>query len=108
MLLVSIYTESGTQKWGSGAIRTISEQLRKELPGLKGFSERSIRYMRQFYEVWCNHVHQRLLVDENECRRNLPANGWRKRFSGMIVRWEWLSIIHQSICQKNCVRFYLI
>ena len=70
-----ISTESRTQKWGSGAIRTISEQLRKELPGLKGFSERSIRYMRQFYEVWCNHVHQRLLVDEHECRRNLPANG---------------------------------
>ena len=61
-----ISTESRTQKWGSGAIKTISEQLRKELPGLKGFSERSIRYMRQFYEVWCNHVHQRLLVDENE------------------------------------------
>ena len=61
-----ISTESRTQKWGSGAIKTISEQLRKELPGLKGFSERSIRYMRQFYEVWCNHVHQRLLVDEKE------------------------------------------
>lgn len=61
-----ISTESRTQKWGSGAIKTISEQLRKELPGLKGFSERSIRYMRQFYEVWCNHVYLRLLVDENE------------------------------------------
>ena len=60
-------TESRTQKWGSGAIKTISEQLRKELPGLKGFSERSIRYMRQFYEVWCNHVHQRLSLDENKC-----------------------------------------
>ena len=61
-----ISKESRAQKWGSGAIKAISEQLRKELPGLKGFSERSIRYMRQFYEVWCNHVHQRLLVDENE------------------------------------------
>ena len=38
--------------WGSGAIRQISEQLQKELPGLKGFSERSIRNMRTFYEVW--------------------------------------------------------
>lgn len=38
--------------WGSGAIRTISERLRKELPGLKGFSETSIKKMRQFYEQW--------------------------------------------------------
>lgn len=40
--------------WGSGAIKQISEQLQKELPGLKGFSERSIRNMRTFYEVWNN------------------------------------------------------
>ncbi|MDE6485659.1 MAG: hypothetical protein K2L14_09750 [Duncaniella sp.] len=38
--------------WGTGAIRTISERLRKELPGLKGFSETSIKKMRQFYEQW--------------------------------------------------------
>ena len=30
-----ISTESRTQKWGSGAIKTISKQLRKELPGLR-------------------------------------------------------------------------
>ena len=38
--------------WGSGAIKQISEQLQKELPGLKGFSERNMRGMRQFYETW--------------------------------------------------------
>ena len=38
--------------WGTGAIRTISEQLRKELPGLKGFSESSLKNMRMFYEEW--------------------------------------------------------
>lgn len=38
--------------WGTGAIKTISERLRKELPGLRGFSETSIRKMRQFYEQW--------------------------------------------------------
>ena len=30
----------------------ISEQLRKELPGLKGFSERNLKNMRTFYEEW--------------------------------------------------------
>ena len=38
--------------WGKGAIKTISERLRKELPGLKGFSESSLKNMRMFYEEW--------------------------------------------------------
>lgn len=38
--------------WGTGAIRTISEQLRKELPGLKGFSETNLKNMRSFFEEW--------------------------------------------------------
>ena len=38
--------------WGKGAIDTISEQLDKEMPGLKGFSARNLRNMRTFYEEW--------------------------------------------------------
>ena len=38
--------------WGEGAIDTISERLQKELPGLRGFSSRNLRYMRTFYEEW--------------------------------------------------------
>ena len=40
--------------WGTGAIRAISERLRNELPGLKGFSETNIKNMRLFYEEWCS------------------------------------------------------
>ena len=47
-----ISSESHRQGWGSGAIRTISEQLRKELPGLKGFGYENLKKMRQFYEEW--------------------------------------------------------
>ena len=38
--------------WGDGAIDAISERLQKELPGLRGFSARNLRYMRTFYEEW--------------------------------------------------------
>ena len=38
--------------WGTGAIEQISERLQKELPGLRGFSARSIKNMRAFYEEW--------------------------------------------------------
>lgn len=39
--------------WGTSAIDNISERLQRELPGLRGFSSRSLRYMRTFYEEWC-------------------------------------------------------
>lgn len=49
-LFVSI--RSREEVWGTGAIDSISEQLRRELPGLRGFSGKNIRNMRQFAEFW--------------------------------------------------------
>lgn len=40
------------KNWGKGFIGAVSEQLRKELPGLRGFSAASLRKMRTFYEEW--------------------------------------------------------
>ncbi len=47
---VSVNTRN--KNWGKGFIEAISEQLRKELPGLRGFSAASLRKMRTFYEEW--------------------------------------------------------
>ena len=41
-----------TEKWGTGVIDAISHRLQQEMPGLRGFSGKSIRTMRQFYEKW--------------------------------------------------------
>ena len=38
--------------WGKGAIETISEQLRRELPGLRGYSPSNMKNIRLFYEKW--------------------------------------------------------
>ncbi len=38
--------------YGTGALKAISQQLRKELPGLRGFSESQMYEMRKFYEAW--------------------------------------------------------
>lgn len=48
------YISKNTRKkfWGKGALGIISEQLKKELPGLKGFSESNLKNMRKFYENW--------------------------------------------------------
>lgn len=47
---LSQHTRKGV--WGEGALTSISEQLRKELPGLRGFSETQMKDMRRFYEAW--------------------------------------------------------
>jgi predicted nuclease of restriction endonuclease-like (RecB) superfamily len=47
-----VSANSREHKWGTGAIEAISRRLQIELPGLRGFSARSIKYMRTFYEAW--------------------------------------------------------
>lgn len=40
------------KNWGKGVINAISNQLKQELPGLRGFGERNLKNMRAFYETW--------------------------------------------------------
>jgi len=47
---ISQHTRKGV--WGTGAHETISDQLRRELPGLRGYSATALRNMRKFYENW--------------------------------------------------------
>jgi len=37
------------EKWGAKVVDQISEDLQKQLPGLKGFSRRNLMKMKQFY-----------------------------------------------------------
>lgn len=69
---VGKYVSDNTRKgvWGTGAIETISEQLRRELPGLRGFSPTSIKKMRQFYERWCNIVNRQPMADNLQTTKN--------------------------------------
>ena len=48
------YISQHTRKsvWGTGALETISNQLRRELPGLRGYSATQLKEMRLFYEAW--------------------------------------------------------
>lgn len=47
---ISLRTRKGV--WGTGALDAISNQLRRELPGLRGYSATALRNMRKFYENW--------------------------------------------------------
>jgi len=45
-------SKKGKKTWGTSVLENISCQLRKELPGLRGFSASSLKNMRLFYENW--------------------------------------------------------
>lgn len=47
---------SEQQQWGSGVLDAIGERLQRDLPGLRGFSGRSLRFMRTFYSEWCDRL----------------------------------------------------
>lgn len=51
---VGAYVSKKTRRarWGSGAIDALSARLQAELPGLRGFSSSSIKYMRLFFDEW--------------------------------------------------------
>lgn len=63
-----ISANTRTKNWGKGFVEGISEQLRKELPGLRGFSAPSLRKMRTFYEEW------KLLSDNSFVETNKLPN----------------------------------
>lgn len=68
------YLSKNTRRlpYGSGALKAISEQLRKEMPGLRGFSATQLKEMRKFYNDWeildCNRsvTTDQLESDENK------------------------------------------
>ena len=68
--------------WGKGAIDAISEQLEKELPGLKGFSARNLRNMRSFYEEWS------LLDQTDSSFFNLADASAKLEAVGSIQIWQ--------------------
>ena len=39
-------------KWGTEALQTISDRLKSDIPGLRGFSATSLKKMRIFYDNW--------------------------------------------------------
>ena len=51
-------------KWGSGAIDALSDRLQIELPGLRGFSASSIKFMRLWYEAWADWFEIRYLASK--------------------------------------------
>ena len=62
------------KNWGTGILKQISDSLRLELPGLRGFSETNLKNMRLFYEAW-NSIESNSSVATDEIGSSQSING---------------------------------
>ena len=92
-LYVSANSREGT--WGTGAIKSISEQLQRELPGLRGFSEESIKKMRTFAEFWAQYINRSPLATEL-----IGTNFWVS-----VSRTTWRFYTRRGTYRRSCTAF---
>ncbi len=99
---VSANTRNGY--WGTDAIKCISEKLKAELKGVRGFSESNIKNMRQFYEEWTSYVNRQPLADDLEIDCGFLLAEIRQPMAGDMNWNEFISIgfsHHMEIIAKT-------
>ena len=100
---VGRYISANTRNkhWGGGMIKSISQSLRSELPGLRGFSETNLKNMRAFYEAWnAIEANSSVSTDELTCDQ-LSSDGGQ----GEVGNKE--AIVIRQLQLTNCPEFPL-
>ena len=90
--LVNLYYRIGkiihdNYKWGNKFIDNLAFELKRDFPGQKGFSVRNLKYMKAFYEEYCNDN------DLFNITLNLP--------------WKHNIVLLQRIKNKNIRKWYM-
>lgn len=100
-----ISKKTRSAKWGSGAINALSARLQVELPGLRGFSAASMKYMRLFFEEWTRWFEIRHLPsDENVLVpiRHLPSDEFTEDWMTAFLS---LGFTHHREILNKCREF---
>jgi predicted nuclease of restriction endonuclease-like (RecB) superfamily len=84
---VGEYISSNSREgfWGTNAIEVISEQLQKELPGLRGFSASNMKNMRIFYEEWDTFLNRQLPTADFQDANNKQSDNSLLLKSSIVV-----------------------
>jgi predicted nuclease of restriction endonuclease-like (RecB) superfamily len=77
--LIALYWDIGRmiverqklQGWGKSVVERLAADLQAEFPGVRGFSERNIRYMRKFYSTYSGNEKLQPLVAEISWTHNI-------------------------------------
>ena len=74
--------------YGSGFYKTLSHDLRSEMPEEKGFSENNIRYMYRFYELYNQEIVNFPQDAENFASANLPQHAEKLFVEICSIPWD--------------------
>lgn len=82
-LYISAHSREGY--WGTGAIEAISEQIRKEMPGLRGFSTENMKKMRTFSGFWSQFINRSPMA--TDLQRTLMRNMLNTLSETIVSQW---------------------
>lgn len=95
-------------EYGSGAIKAISDQLLREMPGLRGYSETSLKNMRKFYDAWqILDINSSVATDESQSTIAIAESSSKDSaiaIADLQHAHNQIDIYH-SICIPNAVEF---
>lgn len=96
--LINLYFRIGERleknsKYGNSFIKNVAESIKLEYPGLKGFSERNLKYMKKFYLEY---------KDDEKVQRCVAQLPWRHNIVLMSrLRDNKVRMIYVDACVKN-------
>ena len=96
--LINLYFRIGKRleensKYGNSFIKNVAESIKLEYPGLKGFSERNLKYMKKFYLEY---------KDDEKVQRCVAQLPWRHNIVLMSrLRDNKVRMIYVDACVKN-------
>jgi len=109
--LISLYWDLGRRivekqekyGWGKSVVKTLTKDLQKEYPGMRGFSVQNMWYMRQFYLNYKDNQKLQSLIGEISWTKNLiimsrcKEDSEREFYIAMTRKFGWTAkvLIHQ-------------
>lgn len=86
--------------WGASVIAHLSKELKKEFPGSIGFSEQSLRYMKQFYNEYANYPHLLNLAKMVRWATNITI---MSKVKNPDEREFYLRLAQETLCSQDVI-----
>lgn len=110
----SIVEKQDVLGWGKSVVKSLSEELQKEFVGMKGFSERNLWNMRNFYIEYKDNTKLQTLSAQigwshnvavfHKCKDNLEREFYMK----MVIKFGWTyRVLDNQIDNKSYEKFLL-
>jgi len=98
-----ISTKIAQGKWGNKLIDQLALDLKKDLPGVKGFSRTNLYYIKQFYETFSSSEYQNTFIPQPEGQNKesiIPQLGGQ-------LPWGHIKVLLSKAKNANECKFYI-